>query len=94
MTSNRRIIECRPMPNYILWIKFSDGVNGEVDLSDLVGKGVFKLWNNREEFDKVVIDSEAGTVCWAQTIDLDPCRLREDVLKSQPHAPAKKRKAS
>ncbi len=35
---------CKPKPNYVLWLRFDDGLEGEVDLSDLVGKGVFKAW--------------------------------------------------
>ncbi len=35
-----RPIEVKPLENYRLWVKFSDGVEGVVDLSGLVGKGV------------------------------------------------------
>ncbi|MBI4688680.1 MAG: DUF2442 domain-containing protein, partial [Nitrospirae bacterium] len=35
-----RIIAVRPLENYRLWLRFSDGVEGIVDLSDFVGKGV------------------------------------------------------
>ncbi len=28
-----RIIACDARPNYILWVRFDDGVEGEVDLS-------------------------------------------------------------
>lgn len=27
-----------------IWLRFSDGSQGEVDLSDLVGLGVFQAW--------------------------------------------------
>ena len=36
----------RPLPNYRIYLEFSDGVKGEVDLSYLVGKGVFQAWND------------------------------------------------
>jgi hypothetical protein len=34
-------IEVKPLDNYRLWIKYSDGVEGVVDLSDFAGDGVF-----------------------------------------------------
>ena len=48
-------VEVRPLDRYRLWVKYSDGVEGIADLSDLVGKGVFALWNDYEEFKKVHI---------------------------------------
>ena len=37
-------IEVKPLENHRIWVKYSDGVEGEVDLSNLVGKGVFVVW--------------------------------------------------
>ena len=31
-------VEVRPLDRYRLWVKYSDGVEGIADLSDLVGK--------------------------------------------------------
>ena len=31
-----------PRPGYRIWVQYSDGVAGEVDLSGLVGRGVFQ----------------------------------------------------
>ena len=47
-----------------VWIRFDDGEEGEVDLSDMVGQGVFELWNDPEEFLKVTIDPETHTLTW------------------------------
>ena len=32
---------------YRIWLSYSDGAAGEVDLSDLAGSGVFAAWNDR-----------------------------------------------
>lgn len=77
-----KISACKPKENYVLWLQFNDGLEGEVDLSDLVGKGVFKIWKLKKNFDAVQIDPESGTVCWQGEIDLDPYVLYEDVLKA------------
>ncbi len=74
-----RIEAAEARPHYRLWIRFEDGIDGEVDLSDLVGHGVFKPWKDPQEFKKVYIDEESGTVAWPGGIDLAPDALYRDV---------------
>ena len=74
-----RIVEVEARAGYRIWIRFEDGVSGEVDLSELVGKGVFRRWENEDEFRKVFIDPETGTVAWPGEIDLAPDALYRDV---------------
>jgi hypothetical protein len=39
--------EVKPLDNYRLWVKFSDGVEGIVDLSEFAGEGVYRAeWRN------------------------------------------------
>ncbi|MEO0115840.1 MAG: DUF2442 domain-containing protein [candidate division WOR-3 bacterium] len=47
-----KIIEVKPLANYQVWIKFADGVEGVVDLSELKGKGkgVFVAWEDGDFF--------------------------------------------
>ena len=66
-----RAVEVKALPNYRLWVRFEDGVVGEVDLSEDVGKGVFALWNDLDEFSKVTLGS-SGEPCWGDNIDLCP----------------------
>ena len=44
-------VEARP--GYHIYLEFADGTNGEVDLSRLVGKGVFRVWNDYPFFENV-----------------------------------------
>jgi hypothetical protein len=74
-----RIVACRPQNKYKLWISFDDGLAGEVDLSDLVGKGVFAAWNSIEFFNTAHIDPKTDTVAWGDDLDLDPYVLREKI---------------
>jgi len=74
-----RIDEVEAREGYRVWIRFEDGISGEVDLSDLVGKGVFQSWEDPEEFRKVFIDEETGTIAWPGNIDLAPDALYRDV---------------
>jgi len=66
-----RAVEVKPLNNYRLWVKYSDGVEGVVDLSDLVGKGVFALWEDYQEFQKVHI-GPSGEIVWGEEIDMCP----------------------
>jgi hypothetical protein len=36
-----RAVEVKPLTGYRLWIRYADGVEGEVNLTHLVGNGVF-----------------------------------------------------
>ena len=38
-----KIVACKAKPNYHVWIRFEDGLEGEVDLSHLVGQGIFSV---------------------------------------------------
>jgi len=64
-------IKLNPLDHYRLWVKYSDGVEGIVDLSDLAGKGVFALWNDYREFQKVHI-GPSGEIAWNEEIDICP----------------------
>lgn len=74
---------CVPHENYKIWIQFDDGLSGEVDLSYLAGKGVFRAWNIPGFFDSAHVDPKSHTIAWGDDIDLDPYVLRERVEESQ-----------
>ncbi|MFQ6116885.1 MAG: DUF2442 domain-containing protein [Candidatus Bipolaricaulia bacterium] len=66
--------EVKALEGYCLWLRYSDGVEGKVDLSHLAGRGVFKAWQDRAFFEAVRID-EAGAIVWGEEIDLCPDAL-------------------
>ena len=66
-----RPIKVKPLENYQLWVKYSDGIEGIVDLADLVGKGVFSLWNDYREFQKVHIGTN-GEIAWNDQVEICP----------------------
>ena len=67
----QKIIEVKPLGKYKLRVRFADGVEGEADLSHLAGKGVFAIWNDYAEFEKVRI-GEHGELLWEGGVDLCP----------------------
>lgn len=76
-----KIVACKPRLNYRVWLCFDDGLEGEVDLSYLVGKGVFEAWKSIDFFNQVHIDPKTDTLAWGEDIDLDPYVLREKISK-------------
>jgi len=62
-------VEVKALDKYQLWVKFSDGVKGIVDLSGLVGKGIFAVWQDYKEFQKVHI-GPGGEIAWSAQIDM------------------------
>jgi hypothetical protein len=78
-----RPVQVKPLENYRLWVKFSDGVEGTVDLSYLVGHGVFALWNDYQEFQKVRIGS-SGEIAWSEDIDICPDAIYLKITGQKP----------
>ena len=70
----RRINDVKLFGDYRLELVFDDGVTGVVDLSDLVGKGVFALWRDRAAFARVRIGN-SGELVWDDQVDLCPDAL-------------------
>jgi len=78
--TGKSIVACKSLPNYRVWIRFDDGLEGEVDLSHLVGKGVFAAWKSIEYFNEVRLDPHSETLAWGDEIELDPIVLRESLI--------------
>jgi len=66
--------EVKPLDGYRIWLRYADGVEGEIDLSDLAGCGVFEAWQDRRVFETVHID-ESGAIAWEGNLDLCPDAL-------------------
>ena len=69
-----RPVSVRAVSSYRIHLNFSDGTEGEVDLSDLAGKGVFVAWNDRAFFERVRI-GEHREIKWSDEIELCPDSL-------------------
>ena len=67
-------VAVKALPGYRLWLRYADGVEGEVDLSHLAGCGVFAAWDNYQVFEKVHIGA-GGAIAWNDDIDLCPDAL-------------------
>ena len=67
-------IAVEPREDYRIWLRYSDGAEGEVDLSDLAGGGVFSAWDDRACFEAVHM-TEYGAIAWSEELELCPDAL-------------------
>lgn len=69
----RDVIEVRPLAHYRVFLKFDDGVQGEVDLEPLLTPfdGVFEPLRDLMRFREVFID-DGGTIAWPNGADIAP----------------------
>jgi hypothetical protein len=65
-----KIQSCITLEAYKLLLSFEDGVTGEIDLSEKIGKGVFQALENIENFRQVRISSDKRSLQWLNGIDL------------------------
>jgi hypothetical protein len=64
-----RPVEVRALDNFRIWLKYEDGTQGEVDLSDVAGHGVFAAWNDPGFFESVRV-GQHGAIEWGSDIDI------------------------
>ena len=76
-----KITSVTAIGKYKLYVRFSDGSEGEYDVSHLAGKGVFKSWDTDNNFSKVSINTESGAINWPGDLDIDTisvyCKIKD-----------------
>jgi hypothetical protein len=78
-----KLLEVKALPDYKLRLRYTDGTEGEVDLSDFAGRGVFKLWNDYSAFEGVYIGAQ-GQIAWSDEIDMCPDALYLRLTEKRP----------
>ncbi|MFH1319746.1 MAG: DUF2442 domain-containing protein [Bacteroidota bacterium] len=74
--------EVKALADYKIWVKFEDGTSGEVDLSNEAGKGIFKFWNNRDNFKKVFINNETDGIAWNDELEICPETVYNEIVNN------------
>ena len=70
-TMIERPLEVKALNKYTIFVSFSDGVQGSIDLKHLAHKGVFHQWDENNLFMQVHID-DYGAIAWNNDIDICP----------------------
>ena len=72
-----RVLEVKSIGDYKLWIRFSDGKCGTVDLSAELWGAVFEPLRDKDLFARASVHPELHTVTWPNGADLSPEYLYE-----------------
>ena len=64
-----RPTKVEPRGGYCIWLEYSDGSRGVVDLSGLAGRGVFVAWEDRGLFESVHISAHES-IAWGDDLEL------------------------
>ena len=76
------VVQAEYRDGYRLWLKFSDGAAGEVDLADALWGKAFELLRDTEFFSRFQVNRDRGTVVWPNDVDLAPEFLHERLEKA------------
>ncbi len=74
-----RVTEARYVSGRTVWLRFSDGAEGEVDLSREIHGEIFEPLRDAEYFRRFEVSRELGTLVWPNGADFAPEFLRASV---------------
>jgi hypothetical protein len=77
MPSLLNVVAVRHVRDHILWLRFSDGAEGETDLAPELQGEVFEPLRDVAAFSQVRVDPELRTIAWPNGADLAPEFLRD-----------------
>ena len=64
--------EAKYLHDYVLWLRFNDGSEGEVDLINELDGEVFESLKNKNNFRNFTVDPDLETVVWSNGADMAP----------------------
>jgi hypothetical protein len=73
------VTEARYVSGYTIWLRFEDGTEGEIDLSEELNGPVFEPLRDHAYIAQLRVNADTGTVEWPNGADLAPEFLYEKV---------------
>lgn len=70
-SARRTVTDLRAEHDYVLWLRFDDGVEGHVYLGELMATTAYGAQVDENDFFKVVADPFSHTVIWEGGVHLD-----------------------
>jgi len=71
--------EAKYLHDYVIWIKFNDGIVGEVNLEQELTGEIFGPLKDKELFKSFKVDPVLETIVWENGADLAPEFLHDNV---------------
>ena len=73
------VIEAKYLHNYVIWLRFNDGSEGEIDLQGELDGEVFESLKDLEKFKRFRVDPDIETIVWENGADFAPEFLHENM---------------
>jgi hypothetical protein len=70
------VVAARYLREYVVWLRFSDGVEGEADLAGELDGEVFEPLKDEATFAQLRLNPELRTITWPNGADFAPEFLR------------------
>ena len=71
--------EARYLRDYVIWVKFNDGLEGEVDLGRELTGEIFGPLKDKKIFMSFKVDPVLETIVWENGADLAPEFLHDNL---------------
>lgn len=72
-----RVTDAKLVRDFVIWVRFNDGSEGEVNLSEELEGPVFEPLKDPEIFAQFRLDPDIHTIVWPNGADLAPEFLHE-----------------
>ena len=72
-----RVTDARLVRDFVVWVRFNDGSEGEIDLSQELEGPIFEPLRDPELFARLRLDDELHTLVWPNGADFAPELLHE-----------------
>ena len=66
------VADAKYLRDYVIWLRFNDGSQGEVDLKDELSGEIFEPLNDLEFFKDFTLNHEWKTIAWPNGADFAP----------------------
>jgi hypothetical protein len=76
---NYRLIEARHIAEFTLWLRFSDGVEGEINLRTELYGPMFEPLKDVDTFKAFALHPELHTLVWPNGADFSPEFLHDNI---------------
>ena len=71
--------EAKYLHNYVIWVKFNDGIEGEIDLEQELEGEIFGPLKDKKLFKSFKVDPTLETMVWENGADLAPEFLYDNI---------------
>ena len=72
-----RVTNAKHVRDHVVWVRFNDGSEGEVDLADELDGPIFEPLKDLDYFAQFRVDPDIHTIVWPNGADLAPEFLYE-----------------